>query len=197
MEWSNTASAKTYTIAGAETTPGTPKSDFHLLDPNGKETVWISHKDGTTPRHFQQWSGVTRQAGDKIFNHPEVQKFGQDLKQYLQDEFGVSNMVERQTFARKIQDINLQMYAVYGPDYGKKFGRNNVTIVLQGPIKLVNVGNFYQLESNHTLINGQKITGPYEPVLIARPSSGRQNLGVRGARIMIAPVEGRRITAWI
>ena len=31
-------------IAGVESTPGVPKSDFHLLDDMGREAAWISNK---------------------------------------------------------------------------------------------------------------------------------------------------------
>ena len=39
-------------VAGVESTPGMPKSDFHLLDDKGQEVAWISHKAGRGPGDF-------------------------------------------------------------------------------------------------------------------------------------------------
>ena len=61
-------------------TPGTPKSDFHLVDINGNEIVWISHKDGKTAKDFQQWGGISQAKEPSVYSNEEVQTFVKDLK---------------------------------------------------------------------------------------------------------------------
>jgi hypothetical protein len=53
-------------------TAGTPKSDFHLADDNGKPLVHISHKKGKNPKDFQQWGGLTE---ERIKKHKETLLF--------------------------------------------------------------------------------------------------------------------------
>lgn len=178
---------KVYDIAGAETTPGTPKSDFHLLDVNGKEVVWISHKKGRTAKDFQQWGGVSQRSEPIIGSHPEVQKFVSDLKKAYPQ--GLPNAT---SLYRKIDDDHLKNLSIYGNDYGKALGRQNVSILLQGAVKVIKSGSYYQLSANHVHFNGDKITGDYEPVLAAIYKGDRSDAGVKGTRIVIMPVAGRK-----
>ena len=108
----------------AASTPGTPKSDFHLLDLDGKEIVWISHKDGKTQKDFQQWGGISQRAEPKIFAHPEVKKFLEDLKNLWDDGIPRATSVYR-----KIKDDKLKKMSVYGNENrspGANPGRQNV-----------------------------------------------------------------------
>jgi hypothetical protein len=184
-----TINGKKYDVYGAESTPGTPKSDFHLVDINGNEVVWISHKDGRTQKDFQQWGGISQRAEPKIYNHPEVQSFISDLKDKYPN--GLPNAT---SFYRKIKDENLKMMSVYGNEYGSKMSRQNVSILLQGPVKLTKQGSTYTLTSYHTHYNGDDITGPYEPVLAAIYKGDRSDAGVKGTRIVIMPIQGRKMT---
>ena len=178
---------KVYNVAGAATTPGTPKSDFHLLNANGQEVVWVSHKDGTGPRGFQQWSGITKRSEPEIHNHNETQQFIKDVKDQT------DNVMPRATtLSRKINDTRLMNLSVYGNQYGKSLGRQNVTILLQGPVKLVKTKSVYELRSNHTLINGEPVKGGYEPVFMAMYKGDRSNFGVKGARFAIQPKDSRK-----
>lgn len=178
-----------YNVAGAATTPGTPKSDFHLLDVDGKEIVWISHKDGSTAKDFQQWSGISKRSEPTIATHPETEKFVSDVK----DKTG-NKMPRATTYARDTDDQRLDNMAIYGKNYGKSLGRQNVTLLLQGPIKLVKNKNYYELKSNHTSVNGDKISGGYSPVFMAMYKGDRSNYGVKGARFAIQPKKSRKAT---
>ena len=40
-----------------------PKADFVLIRKSGMPSVYISHKDGSNPQDFGQWSGVSPKAG--------------------------------------------------------------------------------------------------------------------------------------
>ena len=67
-------------IVGVQKTNGTPKSDFHLVNSEGEALIWISHKDGSKSKDFQQWGGISERKEPLIFNHKETQKFISDLK---------------------------------------------------------------------------------------------------------------------
>ena len=93
------------------------------------------------------------------------------------------------TLYRKIKDKTLQKKSIYGNQYGKPLGRQNVSIVLQGPIKL----SGGKLTANHVLYNGQNIPGGYEPVLMAMyKGPDRNDAGVKKTRLSIYPIEGRK-----
>lgn len=180
---------KTYECFDAISTPGTPKSDFHLVDANGKEVVWISHKDGKTEKDFQQWGGVSQRVEPKIFAHREVQAFAQELQGLFPE--GIPNAT---TVARKIKDKNLKMLSVYGNEFGGPLGRQNTSLMLQGAVKLAKKGTAYDISAFHTHLNGDDMTGGYEPVLMAIYKGDRSDLGIKGARVVIAPFGCRKIS---
>jgi len=184
--------SKVYNVEGIESTPGTPKSDFHLLDVNGNENIWISHKDGKTEKDFQQWGGMSERSEPIIYRHPDVQKFINDLLELYPD-----GLPRATTLARKIKDTTLKMMSVYGNNFGKSFGRQNVTITLQGDIKLVKSGSYYKIDAYHTHPNGDDMKGGYEPVFMAIFKGDRSDFGIKGTRVVIAPLGCRKITGFI
>lgn len=183
--------SKTYQIFKCVKTKGVPKSDFSILDIEGNEIVWLSHKEGSTAKDFQQWGGMTE---TNIQNHPESQKF---IAQ-IQDMFpkGIPNAT---TIAKKIKDPQLKKMAIYGVDYGsgKPMGLQNVSVVLQGPVVLKKKGSYYIFDANHMHENGEDITGNFEPVFMAVYKGDRSNFGVKGARFGIQPIGSRKITEMI
>jgi hypothetical protein len=182
--------SKVYQVAQAVSTPGTPKSDFHLVDANGKEVVWISHKDGSTAKDFQQWGGVSQRGEPEINKHKETQAFIKEMKDMFPK--GIPSAT---TVYRKITDTKLKMLSVYGNKYGGPLGRQNVSMLLQGPVKLVKQGSIYKLDSNHVHYNGQSVDGQgYDPVLMATYKGDRNNEGIIGARLSISPEKSRKGT---
>lgn len=183
---------KIYQVYDAVSTPGTPKSDFHLIDKEGNEIVWISHKDGKTERDFQQWGGMSRNKEPKIFAHPEVQQFIEDIKKLYPN--GLPNAT---TLARKIKDNKLKLMSVYGNEYGRNYSRQNTTLMLQGSVKLEKKGSVYAISAFHTHLNGDDMTGGYEPVFMAIYKGDRSDFGIRGTRVVIAPAGCRKVTSTI
>lgn len=181
--------SKVYMVDDVESTHGTPKSDFHLTDAAGKEIVWISHKDGKTERDFQQWGGVSPKGEPKLHNHPEVQHFMKQVQAMFPD--GISPAT---TVIKKIKDKKLKMMSVYGNEFGGPFSRQNVTLMLQGDVLLKKVGSHFVIEAFHTHLNGEEMTGGYEPVLLATFKGDRSDLGIKGARAGISPYNSRRAT---
>jgi hypothetical protein len=180
--------SQTHAVFDAATTPNHPKSDFHLLDVNLKEVVWISHKDGKQARDFQQWGGLSQKHEPAIHAHPETQKFIADLRGLYP-----TSLTPATTVVRFIKDDKLKNMAVYGNQFGHTFGRQNVNILLQGEIKLKKGSGSYYLDANHVHLNGEQMTGPYEPVFMAVYKGDRSDFGIGGARITIAPIGSRKI----
>lgn len=181
-----------YKVFDAVTTPGTPKSDFHLIDIDGKELAWISHKDGRTAKDFQQWGGMSQRSEPKVYAHPEVQAFVDELKQIYPN-----GLPRATTLAREIKDTKLKMMSVYGNEYGRAFSRQNTTLMLQGSVKLTKTGGDYKITAHHTHLNGDAMTGDYEPVFMAIYKGDRSDFGVAGTRIVIAPKGSRKITDYV
>lgn len=173
----------TVQAAGARNTPGTPKSDFEIINDKGQPVAWISHKASPNPTKFGQWSGVT-----KFANHAEVRAFAQAVSP--------NPPAKKQTaYSRAINDVDLQKKAVYGLNFGSnQFGINNVTSVFFGPIKIEKEVNKYKLTAAQELKNGDDFSPEYVPVLTARYSSDRNDLGIPHTRILIYPFGGRKIT---
>lgn len=174
-----------YNIVGAQDTPNTPKSDFELVDDRGNSLIFISHKDGSTAKDFQQYGGLSA-----FKNVPEVQRFAEDVKK----EIGGDQMVRGGGFKRKVEDEELGLKAIYGINYGSSdFNKNNVQIVCQGPIRLIKIDdNLYTLKSNHDMLNGTYPTEGYTPYFMATFRSDRNDLGIKQARLGIYPTDTRQ-----
>lgn len=187
---------KLYNVVRVEQTPGTSKSDFHFIDVNGNECLWISHKAGTTPRDFQQWSGMSASLENAIFTHKESKAFVNDLYMLYPNKV----MPNRTSVMKYITDNKLKKMAVYGSGYNgvaNNEGRNNVCYVLQGNVELKPIPsqpNIYTVEAFHKYENGDDITGSYEPVLTAIYKGDRSNFGIRGLRAGILSISSR---TWI
>jgi hypothetical protein len=167
-----------------KTTPGTPKSDFNFTY-KGKPALFISHKAGTKASDHQQYGGTTCKSGKEICEHPEVETFVSNLKEAFPD-----GMPPGKSVFVRILDPELKKFSLFGCDYGKEYGINNVNALLQGKITIIpsNDGE-YKLKAHHVVYNGDIPDGPYEPVLFARYSGSRGgNHGIKDLRSMISPI---------
>jgi len=166
------------------------KSDFNIVSAKGDE-IYISHKKAGGAKAFQQYGGVSKQAGVKIYNHPEVREF------LIQCSNLIENGVLIYPVYSYIQDNELINLSIFGSEYGKKFGIDNVTIIGQGSaiIKPVKNKELFELDfSDHLVHNGDAKkfkTGQYKAILGATFRAGRGFIidGIRytGARLGIYP----------
>ena len=174
-------------VAGVKKTPGTPKSDFHLIDQNNKPLAHISHKKGKTPKDFQQWGGITER---EIVNHPEVKYFQQQVNTIWTG----GAIPPGQSAFMKIKSDDLKMMSVYGVKYASGgINPNKVDVLLQGDpgLKRISPTQFELTASGHVHYHGEKLTGGYEPVLAVIYKGDRTQLGLKGARASIYPIGGR------
>ena len=170
-------------VAGVASTPGVPKSDFHLLDDKGQEVAWISHKDGSGPGDFQQYGGLSH----RVFaNNNEVKSFMQALQKQFPD-----GLKRGDSAYRECKDKSVILRSVWGVDYGKKRGRNNVDEFHQGPMKLKKVSGKYKIISRHYDTNGSLPKGGYRAIYYARYTGDRSGriagVIVKDARIGVFP----------
>jgi hypothetical protein len=165
-------------IAGAETQFGTPKSDFNLLDKDGKPVIFISHKKsggkGPSARDFIRWSGYTMYK-----DHPEVAEFNDALRKWVKenDADGLPNATR---FVHKIQDTELIKKLIYGPEYGGPNSAENVNIIIQGEVEFEEIKeDTYYLTGEHILVPPQLPEGDYSPYLTAAYRGDRKMFGIK------------------
>ena len=184
----------TYQVVNVESTPGTPKSDFHFRDINGNMVGFVSHKDGNSPSAIQQWGGISERGEPILAAHPETKAFVETLRAMYPD-----GIPPATTVARKIQDRNLRMKAVYGNQYtaNAKSSTQNVDILLQGNVSIQPVGNRYKLTAPINHNSGEDIVGQNEPVFMAIYKGDRSNYGIKGARLVISAKGGRSIKQYV
>lgn len=186
---------QTYDVYDISKTPGTPKSDFHFLDIKGNEIVWMSHKDGNKATDFQQWGGISKNVPN-THNHKETKQFLTELKDNFKKGLPpASNVV------KNIEDKILKNKSVYGDNFkqgSRQYNKDNVQLVLQGPVKIIKKGTYYEVDANHVHTNGETLTGEYEPTFTAQYRSDR-NDPIPHSRSSIWPkvVEKRKNTIFL
>ena len=156
--------------------PGTPKADFVVVDKDKTELCWISYKAGSTAKSFQQYSGISEKFNKDLFNDPEVKYFRKKVVSLSSKDIG--NGIHM-----KIDNPDLKRKSIYGKDYKKRFGKDNVTFFVQGEPRIVNKNGVVRLSFGTKLCrNGtlNRLTSDYEPVLGARKGSGRKIIFGKG-----------------
>jgi len=182
-----------YNVRSIKSLEDKSKADFCFIDLDGKEVGFVSHKDGISPRDFQQWSGTSKRFQEEIFLHPETQDFISVLKENFND-----SLPPASTVARKISDQRLKHLAVFGNDFGQVLGRNNVEAVMQGDLQLIFKNEYCELVGSHyTIKNGEIPVYGYEPVLMAVHKRDRSDHWIKNCRLTINPLGTRTIKLFI
>lgn len=180
-------------VVGVEKTSGTPKSDFHLFNSEGKPVIWISHKDGRSAKDFQQWGGISERTEPEINRCAETQKFIDDLRKSYPNGVGTEPGQPKSLY-RKIKDSEIKFMAMYGNNFSTgNLGIQNVSVLLQGPPGLKKSGRSYEFTANHIHYNGETVDNTeFEPVFMAIYKGDRSDAGIKGTRIVISPIGGRK-----
>jgi len=171
-------------------TPGVPKSDFHMVSPSGEEVFWISHKLGSKANHFQQYGGMPEL---KFTNSKDMNKFVDDVKVELKKLTGGSLPIlpPKTAFARKVTDKKIINMTLFGKGFkNKPDSRQNIDVLYQGPMNLKRVSMkdnipVYTITSNHTQLHSSLPKMDYEPYYYVRPEQAKNQFGIKAARFFI------------
>ena len=129
--------------------PSGAHADFVGVNEDMEEVCFLSHKMGTNAKHFQQYSGISSQAGDTIHTDEETEKFREVIASKKEQDF------DNQSFSRDIRNSDLQTRAVLGPEWnggGTKSGINNCSHFMQGNVSIRRTEFKRSLKSNATLV---------------------------------------------
>lgn len=183
-------------IKRAGNVKGDPKADIIICrdpkKPLAPGSIYISHKKEGGPEAFQQYGGLSEQAGLLIYTNPLTQKFLNEVSIALKmGELSALPYPIMGTF----NDTYLANMSIYGPEYGKAFSLQHTQIIGQGKpaFKLIR-DELYELRfTSHMSLSGDlsHFKGGYAPVFGATFRAGRGFLykGKRynGARVGIYP----------
>ena len=182
-----------YNIKSIKRLEDKSKADFCFIDINDKEVGFVSHKDGNSPKSFQQWSGTSHRFQPEIFDHPETKQFIKALKERF-----VNGLPPASTVARRIVDERLKKIAVFGNNFGMDFDRDNVEAVMQGELKLGKYQDYYILFASHyTIKNGNLPEYGYDPVFMAVHKKDRSDHWIKDCRLTINPLGSRKIKLFV
>lgn len=175
---------------------GDPKADIILCtdnkNPLHKNSIFVSHKKQGGPEAFQQYGGVSEQAGLDIYNHPLTQNFLGRVAFLI----GETNVGLQHPVMAEFNDKKLANMSIYGPDYGSSYSLQHVQCIGQGhpSFRKLNDDNYYELSfTSHMSLSGDlsHFSGGYTPVFGATFRAGRgfyyNGKRWNGARVGIYP----------
>lgn len=172
---------------------GDPKADIILCkdkkNPLATGSIYISHKKEGGPEAFQQYGGLSEQAGPQIANHKLVQKFLGEVARII----GNNDQLPAPVMGT-FDDAALSNMSIYGPDYGKAFSLQHTQLIGQGKPVMRQMQKAVELSfSSHMSLSGDlsHFVGGYLPVFGATFRAGRgfdyKNKRYNGARVAIYP----------
>jgi hypothetical protein len=158
-----------YKVDYLQSTPGTPKSDFHFSY-QGVPVLFISHKDGKSPKDFQQYSGIGKISSPYIFEHNETSAYNKTLLKVY-----ANGMQSGDNCYRLIRNKKIKLHSIYGCEYNKQYSYNNVQLVCQGSINIEKKSKYFTLNSHHIFYNGEIPQNEYEPIYYSRYTQSSRN----------------------
>lgn len=172
---------------------GDPKADIIMCsdkkNPLGPGSIYISHKKEGGPEAFQQYGGLSEQAGEQIYNHPLVQKFLGEVAKVI----GTSSQLSNPVMAT-FRDDKLANMSIYGPGYGSAFSLQHTQLIGQGKPTFAEKNTYVEMGfSSHMSLSGDlsHFQGGYLPVFGATFRAGRgfdyKGKRYNGARVAIYP----------
>lgn len=176
-------------IIGLNAGPHGKKSDFIVINSKGKKMCFISYKAGSSSKDFQQYGGISKKE-KTVHEHEETKEFISELtpEATLKTKMGTKKAVYK-----KIKSKKLKGMGIFGSDYKKLRGVNNVDFIAQGTPEMSydKQKNILTLNFSTKIVNNRNLdslTGEYEPVLAVRTAeNSRKFEGIPGYRGGIFP----------
>lgn len=163
------------TIKSAAGIQGDPKADVILCkdksSPTAAGSIYISHKKEGGPEAFQQYGGLSEQAGSAIYNHKLVQKFLAEVATTIGNKSALPAPV-----MGEFSNQTLSNMSIYGPDYGKAFSLQHTQVIGQGKPTFTPNANYIEVSfTSHMSLSGDlsHFTEGYLPVFGATFRAGR------------------------
>lgn len=167
---------------GIDQPKGTPKADFYIIDDMGDQVAWISHKAGSKSSDFQQYGGLTDKGTGGVFQrNKQVLAFVEKIKELYPEGMKSGNSVFRK-IKMNGDGKDIALRSIYGIDYGKARGLNNIDEFHQGDMKLKKKGKYYMIKSAHSAENGFIPKDDYRCILYARYTQNMHHFGIRDCR---------------
>lgn len=173
---------------------GDPKADIILcknkLKPLAPGSIYISHKKAGGPQAFQQYGGVSEQAGTVINKNKIVQKFLKVVSDVLTD---TKDKKLPHPLMGVFKNDKLSNMSIYGPEYGGAFSIQHVQVIGQGKPTIIENKTHVIISFEHMGLSGdiRQFKGGYTPVLGATYRAGRgfvySKITHKGARVAIYP----------
>ena len=197
-----------------------PIADFALLDSNGKEVAFLSHKMGNRTEHFRQYTGVGEKFRSNINSHPEIQAFKsvyerwigengdvkritrnvwENLSKKRQNKFKLNQAVRILPYnwvaAKVINSMDLKKMSLFGHEtLTSERGLNAIDFLIQGDISFNEIERgVWELTSAHKAAHDstlKKMPEAYTPVITVRYASDRDDEDFPFSRVGIYPKEG-------
>lgn len=189
---------RTVKAAGFISTPkicsGDCKADWSVIDANGNDVAWISHKKFDNNMRnkeghshgadFHGWGGMSDRVMKQVYDDiPEVKKeiikFAKDVLKKYPVESDKSSLPKGVWLFRKIKTGVLRGISVYGADFRDKNstrGLQNVDLILQGKPSFEDK----KLVADVHHSNGERAEDGYEPYLTARYNPSRKTANIQG-----------------
>ncbi len=177
---------KSVVTAGSNQIKGDPKADIALIDSLNKEVGFISHKKEGGAKAFQQYSGISKNAGITIYADSLVKTYVKDLREIVLTKFGTNSTKRGFAVYRKIPNNaagkNLVSRSVYGPEWNTgRFNRNSVHCIGQGtPILSRNSDGSYKLSFSETIHTADDVNwafkGDYQAIFVSTFRSDRSTM---------------------
>lgn len=190
--------------AGCDHIEGNPKADIAIIDKNRTEVGFISHKKQGGASAFQQYGGISQQAGELIHSDPIVESFVADLQQTTGSLFNQDTVPAGFSAFRYIPDTEsgktLVSRSVYGSDWNTEniHSRQAVHCIGQGiPVLTRNPDSSYELTFSESMHYSHDVDwafkGEYQAVLAATYRLNRKvqnkNITLINARAGIYPYD--------
>ena len=156
-------------------------TDYYInRDKNNKPVIFISHKNGTTPKDFQQYSGFKY----LIEEYEEVRDF---VKAVAESTYYTDQALAPKTLlTRGIKEEDIKKKAVYGYEHGKEsFSVNNCQALIQGDIWLESKEDYYEINGTKLFTTPNIPSDEYEPVFGVSYRSNMSSMGIQNARFGI------------
>jgi len=160
-----------------------PKADIAAVDIHGKDVAWISHKASGGYQQYLKISGKS------------LKFTGKELEEVLNFKRKVVSMAPEskvwpvgKTVWSPIKSDLIKQQAIFGFDYGKKPGRDNVDIIGQGSPVITEKGSILYLTfTGFSAVNGhlENFAGNHEPIFYVRSERSSS-----GSRSITAVVDG-------